>query len=144
MVSTSLLGKGFPGDSSGSCALEVDMSGCLSAHRSDMRERPCLSALALRDSFSLACCLSSSILPCFDSCACLCPLLSLALAWIAILLAVVLFSIGASLFPFIEHNDSNRAFWSNSLPKEFSLIGWHQMPVAVNVLYGYYSVPVAS
>ncbi|KAI3668706.1 hypothetical protein L1987_88271 [Smallanthus sonchifolius] len=25
MVSTSLLGKGFPGDSSGSCALEVDM-----------------------------------------------------------------------------------------------------------------------
>nr|GEZ83435.1 RNA-directed DNA polymerase homolog [Tanacetum cinerariifolium] len=43
-----------------------------------------------------------------------------------------------------EHNDSNRAFWSNSLPKEFSLIGWHQMPVAVSVLYGYYSVPVAS
>ena len=84
MVSTSLLGlgKGFPGYSSGSCALEVDMSDCLSAHRSDMRERPCLSALALRDSFSLA--------------------------WIAILLAVVLFSIGASLFPFIEHNDSNR------------------------------------
>jgi len=38
-------------------------------------------------------------------------LLSLALAWIAILLAVVLFSIGASLFPFIEHNDSNWAFF---------------------------------
>ncbi|KAI3664722.1 hypothetical protein L1987_89499 [Smallanthus sonchifolius] len=55
MVSTSLLGKGFPGDSSGSCALEVDMSGCLSAHRSDMRERPCLSAF---EGFLLACLLS--------------------------------------------------------------------------------------
>ncbi|KAI3776172.1 hypothetical protein L1987_45943 [Smallanthus sonchifolius] len=55
MVSTSLLGKGFPGDSFGSCALEVDMSGCLSAHRSDMRERPCLSAF---EGFLLACLLS--------------------------------------------------------------------------------------
>ncbi|GKE45522.1 hypothetical protein Tco_1472806 [Tanacetum coccineum] len=52
MVNTSLLGKG---DSSGSCALEVDMSGCLSAHRSDMRERPCLSAF---EGFLLACLLS--------------------------------------------------------------------------------------
>ncbi|KAI3671369.1 hypothetical protein L2E82_53357 [Cichorium intybus] len=58
-------GRGFPGESSGSCALEVDMSGCLSAHRKDLASVP------LRDSFSLACCLSSSILPCFDSCACL-------------------------------------------------------------------------
>ncbi|KAI3702105.1 hypothetical protein L6452_27789 [Arctium lappa] len=55
MVSTSLLGKGFPGDSSGSCALEVDMIGCLSAHGRDMRERPCLSAFK---GFLLACLLS--------------------------------------------------------------------------------------
>lgn len=62
----------------------------------------------------------SHALACFDSCACLCSLFFVALAWIAILLAVVLFSIGASPIPFIEHNDSNQALLYNSLPKEVS------------------------
>lgn len=55
-----------------------------------------------RASFSLACCLSPPPCPAL--------ILSLALAWIAILLEVVLFSIGASFIPFFEHNDSTRAF----------------------------------